>query len=278
MIIVMSRIKTQPIGVFDSGIGGLTAVKELIKLLPEEDIVYFGDTARVPYGSRDSDTIVNFAKQDLKFLLSKKVKAVLIACGTASSTSLHILKQMTDIPVVGVIEPAAEAAVKATKNNKIAVLATQASISSHAYFKAIKQLIADNGQKYEILEKACHLFVPLVENGFTDKAHPIVKAVMDEYLKEIRSFGADTIILGCTHYPLLKDAIQAYLPETAIIESGKEAARYIADMLPADLRNSSGGKREYYVSEATSTFKEACSIFVGERISQNPIVVNIENI
>lgn len=268
--------KKKAIGVFDSGIGGLTAVKELIKILPCEDIIYFGDTARVPYGSRDPETIVSFAKQDLKFLLSKNVKAVLVACGTASSTSLPVLKDMTDVPVVGVIEPAASVAAKKTENNRIAVLATQASINSHAYSKEISAISKKTGQKFDVMEKACHLFVPLVENGFTDKNHPIVKAVIDEYLREVADFQADTVILGCTHYPLLKDAIQSYLPKITIVEAGKEAARALSASIPDEYKNTCGGTREYYVSEMTSSFKSACEIFVGEKVLQMPHLVHLE--
>lgn len=272
---ISTNLKKQPIGVFDSGIGGLTSVKELIRILPYEDIVYFGDTARVPYGSRNAETIITFAQQDLKFLLSKNVKAVLVACGTASATSLPVLKKMTDIPVVGVIDPASETAVNGTRNHKIAVLATQASINSHAYLRKITEIGKNTGRNFDVMEKACHLFVPLVENGFTDKDHPIVKAVINEYLNEVVEFGADTVILGCTHYPLLKDAIQNYIPDIRIVEAGKEAAKSLASQLDESVRNDCGGKREYYVSEMTSSFQETCEMFVGEKVLQTPHLVHL---
>ena len=173
------------IGVFDSGLGGLTVVKELIKKLPNEDIIYFGDTARVPYGSHDRETIIEFAKQDLNFLLSHAVKAVLVACGTASSTALEELKKSTDIPVLGVIEAAAQSAARATKNKKIAVLATSATIKSHAYSKAI----AAEHPDISVIEKACPLFVPLVENGYINRDNVVTGLVVEDYLKDISDFG-----------------------------------------------------------------------------------------
>ena len=216
----MENNKQQPIGVFDSGIGGLTAMKELIKLLPNEDIIYFGDTARVPYGTHTPETIVRFAKQDLNFLLQQNVKAVLIACGTASSTALGELKKMTDIPILGVIEAAARKSVEISKNKKVLVLSTPATTRSHAYKNAINRIDGS----VEVVEKACPLFVPLVENGYVQVDNPVTKLVVKDYLGEVSSFGADAVILGCTHYPLIKDAICDFMPDVQMVEAGKEAA------------------------------------------------------
>ncbi len=265
----------RPIGVFDSGIGGLTAVRELVKLLPGEDILYFGDTARVPYGSHSRETIISYAREDLQFLLNHRVKAVLVACGTVSSTSLPVLRTMTDIPIVGVIEPASVKAAKMTENRRIAVLATEATINSRAYSTVIRDISARTGTEYEVMEKACQLFVPLVENGFTDRDHPIVRAVVAEYLRDVAEFDADTVILGCTHYPLLKNAILDYMPALRIVESGKEAARALADLLPHEKSAAGTGCRQYYLSEKTETFVNTCEWFVGEKISDSLRVVSL---
>ena len=271
----MSENSYQPIGVFDSGIGGLTAVRELVRLLPDENIIYFGDTARVPYGSHSRETIVSYAREDLQFLLSHHVKAVLVACGTVSSTSLSELRTMTEVPIVGVIEPASVKAAKITCNRRIAVLATEATINSCAYSAAIREISSSTGVEYAVMEKACQLFVPLVENGFTAREHPIVKAVIAEYLRDVAEFHADTVILGCTHYPLLKDAILDYMPALKIVESGKEAARALADMVPRGTPGAQPGIRQYFLSEKTDTFVNTCEWFVGEKISDSLKVVSL---
>ncbi len=258
--------KRRPIGVFDSGVGGLTAMRELIRLLPGEDVVYFGDTARVPYGPRNRETILEFAVQDLKFLLSQNVRAVLVACGTVSSVALDKLRKMTDIPIIGVIEPAALKALQISTKKRIAVLATQATIASRAYPQALLRL-SKTPEKLEIFEEACPLFVPVVENGYVEKDHPIVKAVIEEYIKPVREFGADTVILGCTHYPLLSEAIRSYDPELTLVESGKEAVSALAELLPNIDLHADGGERTYYVSENTDSFRFVCELFVGEDIS-----------
>lgn len=256
---------SRPIGVFDSGVGGLTAMRELLRILPEENFVYFGDTARVPYGSRNRETIIQFAREDLNFLLTQNVKAVLVACGTVSSTAMEELWDMTDIPVVGVIEPASRAALRETKNRRIAILATPATIRSQAYRKTLLSL-GSGGEAPMLFEQACPLFVPVVENGYVDKDHPIVKAVIEEYIRPVLNFGADTVILGCTHYPLLKDAIQSYAPELCIVESGKEAAIALAALIRKTGTQDGKRERKYYVSENTEAFRDICELFVGEKI------------
>ena len=262
----------RPIGVFDSGIGGLTAMKDLIRLLPNEDIQYFGDTARVPYGSHSRETIIRYARQDLSFLLSRNVKAVLVACGTASATALTELRGMTKIPVMGVIEAAAKATVR-TGARRVAVLATGASVRSRAYSAALKGL--DPG--IQVSEKACPLFVPLIENGYADCSNPVTRLVIRDYIEAIRPFEPEAVILGCTHYPLLKEGIQAELPEAVIVESGKEAAIAMADEickagLSAEPNRS--GERRYAVSEITDSFQETCELFLGERIEESIEIVH----
>ena len=273
----MENNKLQPIGVFDSGIGGLTAMKELLKIMPKEDIIYFGDTARVPYGSKARETIIKYAKQDLSFLLSKNTKAILIACGTVSSTSMLELQNMTDIPIVGVIEPTVRRAIELSEKKRIAVLATQATINSHAYLHHIQEMGQKTATEYKVFEKACNLFVPIVENGYVDPAHPIVKAVIAEHLTDVCDFRPDTIILGCTHYPLLREAIQSYLPFAQLVESGKEAARALAECLPEELRNNDGGDRNYYVSGGKDTFLNAYELLIGEKMKESIAIVDVEH-
>ena len=265
----------RPIGIFDSGVGGLTAVKELIRILPHEDIVYFGDTARVPYGSHSRETIVRFAEQDLRYLLAQNVKAVLVACGTVSATALGELRAMTALPVIGVIEAASRRAAQLSRKKRVAVLATQASIRSGAYERALHGC----DPSIEVLGKACPLFVPLIENGYADGGNPVTRQVIRDYLESVEPFGADTLILGCTHYPLLKDAIQACLPEVRIVEAGKEAAldlkeRLAAASLTAERERS--GFRRFVVSEKTDSFNEICELFLGEHIQENVEIVSVE--
>lgn len=258
----------RPIGVFDSGIGGLTAMKELIRLLPNEDIIYYGDTARVPYGSHSPETIIRYAKQDLSFLLRRDVKAVLVACGTVSANALDALRAMTDIPIIGVIDASASAAVQRTGNKRVAVLATSASVRSRAYSNAVHRMAPD----VETVEKACPLFVPLIENGYADSNNPVTRMVVRDYLQAIRPFSADTVILGCTHYPLLKAAIGEQMPNIELIEAGKEAARELVDLLRekqmlADPNRY--GTRHYAVSEITASFRDNCTLFLGEDIGES---------
>ena len=256
------------IGVFDSGIGGLTVVKELVKLMPEENLVYFGDTARVPYGSHSAETVKLFARQDMEFLLSMNVKAVLVACGTASSTSLDMLREMTDIPVVGVISAAAAKAASSSKNKKIAVLATNATISSHAYKKAIEKV----DPSCTVYEKACPLFVPLIENGYADNDNPVSRQIALDYLGELAKTDIDTVILGCTHYPVFKRVIGSIFEDAAIIEAGKEAALEMASILrSSDMCAAPGNipKREYFVSETTESFNAVSELFLGENIGES---------
>ena len=271
----MEKPDRRPIRVFDSGIGGLTAMKELIKILPNEDLIYFGDTARVPYGSHSPETIRRYAQQDLSFLLRQGVKAVLIACGTVSSTALELLCSLTDIPVIGVIEAAAAKAVAESRNRKVAVLATKATISSHAYRDAIRRIDGS----FTVIEKACPLFVPLIENGYSDRNNSVTGMVADDYLKEILPLGVDTVILGCTHYPLIKDIIGDHMPGVTVVEAGKEAAIRLAEVLEElSLRSGTGepGSRRYVVSEKTESFNATCEFFLGEHIREEIELIDLE--
>ncbi len=251
------------IGVFDSGLGGLTAVRELIRILPGENLVYFGDTARVPYGTRSEEMIRTFAKQDLRFLLDKNVKAVLVACGTISSVALPDLRKMTDVPIVGVVEPTALAACKATKNGKIGILGTSATVKSQSYQRAIAAV----DSKISVVARACPLFVPLVENGYLKGE--IVELVAKEYVAPLIAAGVDTVILGCTHYPLLKPVLGKLFGEgVRLIDSGREAALALGEILREreQLSCATEGSRHYYVSDEVSNFSHIAGMFLDRNI------------
>lgn len=258
------------IGIFDSGLGGLTAVKEMIKLSPHEELIYFGDTGRVPYGNRSSATITKYACQDAAFLMSKKVDAIVVACGTVSTTSISYLKENLPIPVIGVVEPSAEAAVKATRNGRIAVIGTAATIRSGAYEKAIREISPDA----EVVTQACPLFVPLVENGFVADNCEITRLAAEHYLGKIKESGADTLILGCTHYPIIAGVISKVLPNVTLINSGAEAAKKALDVLEKKERRSNGSV-SYYVSDDPTTFVANASLFLGGEINGTVEKINI---
>lgn len=252
----------RPIGVFDSGLGGLTAVRELRSILPGEDIIYFGDTGRVPYGSRGRDIIIAYTRQDIAFLLSCGVKAVLAACGTASSTFPKAEGDALPVAYMGVVQPTAAAAVKATKTGRVGVICTEATVSSGSYQKALKAL--DGG--IEAVEAACPLYVPLVENGHFAPGDRLAELVTEEYLEPVRRAGVDTLILGCTHYPLLAPVIGAYMGDgVTLIDSGREAALALRDRLRRDSLLSDSateGNIRYFVSDDPAKFERLASIFL----------------
>jgi len=199
----MSNLTSKPIGIFDSGVGGLTVFAEIRRAFPHEDIVYFGDTARVPYGSKSNDTILRYSRQNANFLLQRSVKAMVVACNTASAIALsHLQNENFDIPVCGVITPGAKKAVSITKKGHIGVIGTDATINSHAYLNELKHI----NSELTVIEKACPLFVPLAEEGWQDT--PVALEIATSYLQDIIKAGVDTLILGCTHYPILKNTIQ----------------------------------------------------------------------
>ena len=201
----MKNKKMAPIGVFDSGVGGLTVAREISRQLPYENIVYFGDTARVPYGSKSQNTIIRFSEQIIRFLRTKQVKAIVIACNTASALALDAVKDEFDLPIIGVVIPGARAAVEATTNGKVGVVGTEATVQSGMYTKVIQGM----NPKIEVIEKACPLFVPLVEEGF--KEHIVTREIIEYYLESMRNTDIDAMILGCTHYPLLRSKIREYM-------------------------------------------------------------------
>lgn len=257
-----------PIGVFDSGLGGLTSVKELIKVLPQENIIYFGDTARVPYGSRSKETIIKYAEEDAGFLLSKNVKMIIAACGTVSSTAVH-LKDTLPVLFTGVVYPTAMAAAAATKNGKIGVIGTSATIKSSSY----KKEILKKDKNIQVFQQECPLFVSLVENGFISEDDEIVQAVVKRYLADLKANDIDTLILGCTHFPIIAKAISNYLGKNVqLIDSGRETALYAAHLLDQDhLLNNSGtlGSHEYYVSDTVESFQHTAEIFLGQNVTHS---------
>ncbi|MCI6257302.1 MAG: glutamate racemase [Clostridiales bacterium] len=254
------------IGVFDSGLGGLTAVRELTRLLPGEDIVYFGDTGRVPYGTRSRETIIKYARQDVAFLRQFDLKAIVIACGTVSTTALDILAAENPIPVLGVVEPAALAAARRTRNGKIGLIGTQASIRSGAY----ERLIAGANPEARVLSRACPLFVPLVENGRVEPGDVVIETVAAEYLAPLKEAGVDTLVLGCTHYPLLERVIGAFMgPEVTLINAGAEGARAVASRLREleELSDRPRGSCRYFVSDGVEGFSRLASLFLQQDVS-----------
>ena len=232
---------TAAIGVFDSGVGGLTVTREIMRQLPNENVVYFGDTARVPYGSKSKNNIIRFSRQIIRFLKTKNVKAIVIACNTASALALETVQQEFDIPIIGVIVPGARAAVRETRNCQIGVLGTEATIKSETYTKEIRKLMPEA----EVIGKPCPLFVPLVEEGFAK--HKITEEVIDIYLSDMRKSEIDTLILGCTHYPLLRSRIMAYFGEKVhIVNPAYETAMDLKKILEEQkIANTSGEPAAY---------------------------------
>ena len=257
----------RPIGVFDSGLGGLTAAGELARLLPKERIIYFGDTGRVPYGSRSRETILKYARQDVAFLKTFEPKAIVIACGTVSTVAIRDLVKENDMPIIGVVEPACLAAAKATKNGKVGLIGTQASVRSGAYERMISSVNPD----IQVVAEACPLLVPLIEDGRIHGGDIVIETVVAEYLEPMKEAGVDTLVLGCTHYPLLKEIIAKQMGEgVTLIDTGEQCALEVTSLLekqnmlaPADRKK---GKREYYVSDAPAGFARTASFFLGEQI------------
>ena len=241
--------KKHKIGVFDSGLGGLTVLNAICERNDGLSIVYFGDTARVPYGSRTPDTIAHYAEQDVRFLLSKGVEAIIVACGTVSAIALSKLHHTFDLPIVGVIDPACEAAAAVTKTKHIGVIGTHATVSSNAYSSCLNRIAPD----CRVSGIACPLFVPLIENGFRED-DPITKLTVERYLAPIRGTDVDTLILGCTHYPFLIDAIKEELPGVQLIDIGVALSHTVQSMIPEKERGR-GNEIEYCFSDKETSFK-----------------------
>lgn len=261
------------IGAFDSGLGGLTVVSQIHKYLPGESIVYFGDTGRVPYGSRSNETIIRYAKQDISFLKSHNVKIIVAACGTVSSVAASAADEL-DVPFVEVVTPAAESAAKITQNGKIGVIGTAATIASHSYKRRIQQV----DSSIEVFEHSCALFVPFVESGFISPDDPLVIGMVKRYLEPLVDENVDTLILGCTHYPILAPAIRRVMGDSVkLINTGEAAALKIKQILTennmlADKKSDS----HFFVSDTTQTFIETSEILLGKTLDFDVKKVDIE--
>jgi glutamate racemase len=258
-------MKNDAIGVFDSGMGGLTAVQELNRILPNENIIYFGDTARIPYGGRSKETILRYAKEDIAFLRQYPIKMIIAACGTVSSI-VGDQPIVTDMPFTGVILPAIEAACAATKKKRVGIIGTPATIKSGSYIRAIAQTHPD----VMVIPQACPLFVHLVENGYTDFHNPVTRLVAEEYLAPVRRENVDVLVLGCTHYPVIADLIGDIMgPDVTLISSGAEAAKYAKKCLTTQgllSDRTEKGKNTYYVSDSTEMFEENARYFLQEEV------------
>lgn len=265
-------LKNNPIGVFDSGVGGITVLKELKKLMPNEDFIYFGDTARSPYGPRSKIVIEEYSYNIAKFLLSFNVKAIVVACNTASSLALDFLhEKFPQLPIFGVIEPGVELAIKKTKNKKIGVIGTVGTIESGSYYKKLKEKDTD----LIVFSQACPLFVPLIEEGW--KNHKVMDIVIEEYLKDIAKSGIDTLILGCTHYPVIKEKIQQYLGnKIQVIDSAEAISLFLKENLKKlNLLSDKTSKGEvmYFVSNEPERFKQLTKNIIGEEIPNVQVVI-----
>ena len=247
---------SDPIAVFDSGMGGLTVMREIMRQIPNEKVIYFGDTARVPYGSKSKETVTRFSRQIVRFLQSKQVKAIVVACNTASAYALNDLEREIDIPIIGVVKPGAKVAAEVTRNGQVGVIATEGTISSNIYTTYIRKLRPE----VQVTGKACPLFVPLVEEGLWQD--PVTDEIAKRYLSSLIDTGIDTLILGCTHYPLLRSTIRKIMGEEVRLvnpayETALELKKLLADL---DLASDEAAQEEFpyrfYVSDLADEFKE----------------------
>lgn len=248
----------QPIGICDSGIGGLTVAKEIIKQLPNENIVYLGDTARVPYGVRNKETITKFAKELVNFLINKKVKAIVIACNTISATCLPELQKISPVPIIGVIKPTVGEVINKQKAKTIGVIGTRATINSMSYEDEMKKI----NQNVSVFSQACPLLVPLAEEGFTD--HPSTKIIIKEYLKYFQDKKIDSLIMGCTHYPILKNIIQDVIGENIkIIDPAIPTTSELINVLKEKnlLGNSNISIRHFFFTDITPQTEKTVKVF-----------------
>ncbi|HWC74645.1 MAG TPA: glutamate racemase [Gemmatimonadales bacterium] len=258
-----------PLGVFDSGIGGLTVARALFERLPRESVIYFGDTARVPYGPKSPDTVRRYSGEILAFLLQRGVKAVVVACNTSTAHALDSLQHQSPVPVVGVIEPGARAAVAATRTGNIGVIGTAGTIASGAYERAIKALRADAC----VQSRPCPLFVPLVEEGWFE--HPAAELIAREYLEPLRRARVDVLVLGCTHYPLLKALLARVMgAEVKLVDSAEETAKVVATELEQRGLLANGGRHDHHfvVSDDEPHFRKVGALFLGEKLKRVEVV------
>lgn len=262
-------MKSSPIGIFDSGLGGLTVARAIFERLPHESTVYFGDTARVPYGPKSPETVRRYSLEILQWLLGQGVKAVVIACNTSTAHALQALRDASPVPVVGVIEPGARAAIAGSRG-RVGVIGTAGTIASGAYRRAIEARAPD----FEVVQQPCPLFVPLVEEGWFD--HPAARLIAAEYLRPLRDAAVDALVLGCTHYPLLKPLLQAEMgPDVRLIDSGEETARALEEILARHAISGAPGDESthrFVVSDDEARFRSVGARFIGERLSGAEVV------
>lgn len=260
----MSSTRDNPIGVFDSGIGGLTVARELFQLLPNESIVYFGDTARVPYGPKSRQTVQRYSREATAFLLSRDVKMVVVACNTATAHAFDVLQEELPVPVIGVVEPGARTAARASKTGRIGVIGTAGTIASGAYDLAVRRLVKDA----RVYAQPCPLFVPLIEEGWTDRE--ATRLIVEEYVKPLRAVDIDVLILGCTHYPLLSEVLQSALgPSVKLVDSAHETALEVrSELAKRDLLRTADTppEHEFFASDSPMRFREVGRRFLGGRI------------
>ena len=247
---------TAPIGVFDSGVGGLTVAREIMRQIPNERLIYFGDTARVPYGNKSKETVTKFSKQIVRFLKTQRVKAIVIACNTASAYALDEIEKELDIPIIGVVKPGARVAAEVTKNKKVGVIATAGTIQSRIYTDYIQGIQKD----IQVIGKACPLFVPLVEEGLLED--PVTDEIATRYLNELKDIDIDTLILGCTHYPLIRSTLGRIMGESVtLVNPAYETARELKELLAGEGLLNPSTKRlgtnqyEFFVSDGADKFK-----------------------
>lgn len=263
----------RPIGIFDSGVGGLTVAKQVMKVLPKEQMIYFGDTAHLPYGSKSKEAVTKFSKQNVEFLLQKDVKAIIVACNTASANSLEELQATFDVPIFGVIDAGVAEALATTKNKKIGVIGTAGTVRAGAYEK---MLCALDGE-VSVKSKACPLFVPLAEACWTN--NEIAHLTAKEYLTELLAFGIDSLVLGCTHYPLLKQCIGEVVGQDVILVDPAKATAQRVEVFLAEQNalhdDSSRAEHEFYLSDQTDMFTTICEIALEE--NHSPKIVDIDH-
>ncbi len=260
------------IGVFDSGVGGLTVARELHRQLPEENVLYLGDTARVPYGPRGPETIARFALELTRFLVERDVKALVVACNSVSATAINEIRAFSPVPVIDVIGPTVRAAVAATRTGVIGVVGTVATVTSSVYHRLADQLLPG----VEVIGQACPLFVPIAEEGLT--GHAVARLMAEEYLQGLRQTRMDVLILGCTHYPLLKETLAEVLgPGVTLIDSAEPTVGELAHLLDRDdLRRSGATRHEYCVTDASYKFMEIATRIIGPQVSDCVRQVSLE--
>jgi len=263
-------MNSSPIGIFDSGIGGLTVARAVFEQLPHESTVYFGDTARVPYGPKSPETVRRYSLEILHWLLGQRVKAVVIACNTSTAHALEALQAESPVPVIGVIEPGARAAAAHADGRPVGVIGTAGTIASNAYAKAIHRIRGDA----RVEQKACPLFVPLVEEGWFE--HPAAALIAREYLAPLSAAGVGSLVLGCTHYPLLRPLLQQVMgPEVRLIDSGEETARVVASAIRERGLEAPAGtttEHRFVVSDDEARFRQVGARFIGERLGRAEVV------